>query len=103
MLAWFWLGAKTGALLLIKFQVYIYIKLLTSGAYMDRIMKLAEMQTRAPNREMDVVTSDTLKIRGTKKMQLVKNISSIESFRPILSMTKAAITSPRSSNIWNIK
>lgn len=70
---------------------------------MDRIMKLVEMQTRAPNREMDVVTSDTLKIRGTKKMQLIKNISSIESFCPTLSMTKAAITSPRSSNIWNIK
>ena len=52
---------------------------------MYTIVKLAEMQSRAPNNEILVSISVREKTSGNKKTQLVKSIEAIESLRPILS------------------
>ena len=67
---------------------------LTSGAYMYTMVKLDEIQSRAPNREILVSISVRENTSGNKKTQLVKSIDAIESLRPNLSTTMADISDP---------
>jgi hypothetical protein len=61
---------------------------------MYTIVKLADMQSRAPNRETLVSISVREKISGNKKTQLVKSIDAIDSFLPILSTIMADKNDP---------
>jgi len=61
---------------------------------MYTMVKLAEIQSRAPNREILVSISVREKTNGNRKTQLVKSIDAIESLRPNLSTTMADISDP---------
>lgn len=61
---------------------------------MYMIVKLAEMQSRAPNNEILVSISVRENTSGNKKTQLVKSIEAIESLRPILSTIMTDTSDP---------
>jgi hypothetical protein len=61
---------------------------------MYTIVKLADMQSRAPNRETLVSISVREKISGNKKTQLVKSIDAIDSFLEIISTIMADKNDP---------
>ena len=61
---------------------------------MYTIVKLAAMQSRAPNNEILVSMSPWENTRGNKKTQPVKSIDAIESLRPTLSTIKADTIDP---------
>lgn len=61
---------------------------------MYTMVKLADIQSRAPNREILVSISVRENTRGNKKTQLVKSIDAIDSFRPNLSTIMADRNDP---------
>ena len=61
---------------------------------MYTMVKLADIQSRAPNREILVSISVRENTSGNKKTQLVKSIDAIESFRPNLSTIMADRNDP---------
>lgn len=61
---------------------------------MYTMVKLAEIQSRAPNREIVVSISVRENTSGNKKTQLVKSMDAIESLRPNLSTTMADSNDP---------
>ena len=67
------------------------------------IVKLADIQSLAPNRETVVSMSVREKISGNKKTQLVKSIDAIDIFLPILSTIMADRNEPGISVSENMK
>lgn len=61
---------------------------------MYTMVKLADIQSRAPNREILVSISVRENTSGSKKTQLVKSIDAMERFRPNLSTIMADRNDP---------
>lgn len=61
---------------------------------MYTMVKLAAIQSRAPNKEIVVSISVRENTSGNKKTQLVKSMDAIESLRPNLSTTMADSIDP---------
>lgn len=74
-----------------------YCVVCTSGAYILAMVKVPMMNMRDPNKEAVVRISDWCERSGRRNMKPMKNMSSIECLRPILSTVNAAKRSPGSS------
>ena len=69
----------------------------TSGAYILAMVKVPRMNIRDPNNEIVVKISNPGESSGRRNMKPMKNMSSIECLRPILSTINAEKTRPGTS------